>query len=332
MKRRSVRILIAALVALVIGPALIQGPATAATTVKFTGHVYNRAGEPLNDITVTLFRVGQEMDLGSTTTDKTGKFTLPGVPKNNKVKYYIWLQDYSRNYVDKFLERRTFTTSSAQLGNYTLIKAGFITGSVTTKDGEEVNLGTGISVSASNTDNGSGGSAGVGEDGTFTVPGLQAGTYELTFDDYDNHFAGGCYDNLPFDTSGEVLPCVGSQTVTVKPGKTTVINPQVLDNPLETASGTVTDENGDPLSDVWINVWDAEDDTRWYGSTYTDQDGSWTVPIDHAGTIKVRAQDESVEPSTSLWFENAQTWEAATPILLADGGDIGEIDLVLPPR
>ncbi|GAA3527439.1 hypothetical protein GCM10022234_25820 [Aeromicrobium panaciterrae] len=327
MSGTSIRMLIAALVALVAGPAITQSAAPAANTVQFTGHVYDKAGRPLSDIQVTLHRVGNEMDLGQTHTDSAGRFTFPAVPKSAKTLYYLALDDLSGRYVD-ITQTRTFTAGSSKVPDVTMTLAGFIEGKLFTKEGDEVQPAAAGTVSAMNRTTGYGGWTPVTKDGSFRIDGVRPGSYELTFTDTDLNFAGGCYDNMP-----AVALCEGTEQVTVKAGKVTTINTQVLDNPLEQVSGTVTDTNGAPLADVWINIWDADDSTHWLGSTYTDQDGDWTVrTIDHAGPIKVRADDEASEPSTTVWFENAASYEDATPLLLKDGGEIGGIGMVLPAR
>lgn len=326
MSRPKIRILIAALVAIVASPAIAQSPVLAASTVQLTGTVYNKAGQPLRDIQVTLYRVGNENDLTKTRSNGAGRFTFPAVPKSATTRYYLAVEDLSGRYVDNY-HTRTFTAGSAKVPDVTMARAGFIEGTMFTKEGDEVKPVAAGWVSAMNRTNGYGGSAPVADDGTFRIDGLRPGSYELTFVDTDRNFADGCYDNVPM---GELV-CEGTQQVTVKAGKVTTINPQVLDNPLELASGTVTDANGAPLADIWINVFDADDNKRWYGSTYTDTNGNWTVRgIDHAGPIKVRADDESREPTVTRWYRDAKTFAEALRLTLTDGGEIGDIGIVLP--
>lgn len=222
MTRPSIRVLIAALIVLVASTTLAQSSVGATATVKPTGTVYDKVGNPLPDIRVELWRDGaDEGDLVAVrrTTD-TGRVTFPAVPKSSTTKYYLSAKDLTGHYADTL--SATFAPKTTAAPDIKMDAAGFIVGTVSTKvDGNTVpsadvevlalgDLTAGLVHTAAN--------------GTFRIGGLRSGTYVLSFLSPVRPFFETCYDNERPGKEG----CSYSTKVTVKAGKVTTINPQQM--------------------------------------------------------------------------------------------------------
>ncbi len=323
MRRNLIRMLLVALVAVVVSPIITQTAAPAATTVKPTGKVYNKAGKPLKGIRVELWRDGADEGtfIASRRTSKSGRYTFPAVPKSTKARYYLRATDPGGRYVAK--QSKSFAPKKAKAPRIAMTKAGTITGKVLKRVDGQLVPGTKVEVMALGTS--SAGETTVAADGTFRIGSLPAGTYTVTFVGLPAGFADTCYDNkLPRDG------CEHATKVAVKSGKVTKLKQQVLGNPLEQVSGTLRDQHGAPVSGAEISIVDATNPDRWVGYGTTDADGRWTGGfMDFAKPVKIQAFRYSEAGEAAIWYVDAATHAEATAVPLTNGQRVKGLDFVL---
>ncbi|MBI1766453.1 MAG: carboxypeptidase regulatory-like domain-containing protein [Acidobacteria bacterium] len=155
-------------------PAPSQTPAPA-NNAKLTGRVVGTDGEPLPDITVTLYQIGGSSASGSTASDDEGQFSFDGLTTGQ----------YSLNaYAPGYTMQRPSTSSfhPGDTATLTMVKGGVITGRVTNALGEPV---VAVSVAAQMIRNATGrlveGSAEqtqpTDDRGIYRLYGLREGTY-----------------------------------------------------------------------------------------------------------------------------------------------------------
>ncbi len=128
LRNLRMKTLVICLFALVTVAGQTPAPPTASGTI--TGRVVNESGQPLANVTVSLYAIGVLRRENNTTTDRDGKFQLSGLePRNYRV--IAWRSSYA-----------TFvSTTNHRVGdsvNIALAKGGVITGTVTTQTGEPV--------------------------------------------------------------------------------------------------------------------------------------------------------------------------------------------------
>ncbi|KAA1395350.1 carboxypeptidase-like regulatory domain-containing protein [Aeromicrobium ginsengisoli] len=327
---RLTRTTVAAICAMVV---LVAGGTTAAIATAsaapagavVTGTIFDPSGYPLTGITVRLFRDGPDEGtlVDTTRTNDAGRYRFNGVEGTTGDSYRVEGTDESGGHV--FVDSTFDLTGTTTTRNATMRLAGFIQGKVSTKIGTApAQRATKAFVSAESEDAAEG--AHVSSKGTFRIGELPPGTYTLTF--LDSAFAYQCYDNLraPFHGS-----CSRSTKVTVIAGRTTTINPQVLDHPNSKVSGKVTDTSGAPLSGIQVAVY--TDTNRQINDSTTKADGTWAVnSVDWVGRIKVVARTYSGQPYRTTWYKNAVDFAHGTAIAVKDGSTITGINMALPTK
>lgn len=339
MSRPTIRLLVAATVAVLVGTAVAQGPATAASTVRVHGTVSDSEGYPLPGVRVGIRPADHDDDteFAVATTDGQGRFTTAAVPISSK-RYELTASDPTGRHLDTSSSSFTATAAVAAK-NLTMADAGVIRGKVSLP-GSPQTPATGILVGA---DRVTGGTVEHVDDaftstrGGFTLGGLTSGTYRLTFLDYDEdgtkpgrRYRPTCYDNVPVTAPNH--GCAGETTVQVEAGTVTTIEPQVMGTRIGRLSGTVVDSAGKAVKYATVSVYSAdtrkrlgEDDLGYPGG----RSRTWRFDLDHDGPVKIVAKDRTGKHRTT-WYVKATSFAAAKSIPYDGLKDVSEIRLVLP--
>jgi 5-hydroxyisourate hydrolase-like protein (transthyretin family) len=298
-----------AVVALVLA-GLIAPAGAASDTGRLKG-VVSLGGKPVSFAKVQLYRLVydvsiQEFDLGkrlkTDNTDRKGRYDFAGLTATSSrtSRYIVVVTDRAAKGV------RAYRSLVAKKGrtlteNVRLKRAATLTGRIGTVDGRS-SAGLTVSVDLDETDDVHGRAyelllpadhAAVRADGTFTLSGLPAATYDEVRVS-DGRHAKQCYD-LAGGTLGDcrTVPYADAR-VTVAAGETRVL-PTVTKTtfapPLSTLTGRVTDTSGTPLRDVEVSV--SVPDTGRSGTTVvTRSSGRFTLKDRlEPGTYVVRYHD-----------------------------------------
>jgi hypothetical protein len=159
----------------------------------------------------------------------------------------------------------------------------------------------------------------VSEDGTYSISGLPAGTYKVQFS--GSNYSGGLEQWHAGASSFET-----ATTVTLAAGQSvTGINANLVKG--ASISGRITVPAGVDLNSVDVSVRSTGDE--WY-SAYgsVNQDGSYSVRGLPAGSYKIQFAGGNSGAITQ-WHSAASSFEAATPITLTAGQDLGGINASL---
>jgi len=107
-----------------------QTPAPAPASGKITGRVVNESGQPLANVSITIYSVGSMQQHTGTVTDREGKFQLSGLePRSYRIG--AWLSSYA-----PFISSTVYRVGDSL--NVTLTKGSVITGTVTSQTGEPI--------------------------------------------------------------------------------------------------------------------------------------------------------------------------------------------------
>jgi len=89
----------------------------------------------------------------------------------------------------------------------------------------------------------------------------------------------------------------------------------------------VTDAAGNPVPDICVQPYDATG--AGLEPSYTAADGTYAALELSAGTYKIKFRDCGPGTFYSQWYAGALTFEAATPLTIADGETLSGIDAAL---
>jgi hypothetical protein len=161
-------------------------------------------------------------------------------------------------------------------------------------------------------------SSSVNADGTYTVGGLNTGSYKVQFLGTNSALLEQWYDGA--STFGTATP------VAVTTGQ----NHSGVDAALvkgASITGKVTSAPGVNLSQVWIYLYDSET-LSWARSIQPDPDGSYQFAGLAAGSYKIQFSTGS-SGALGQWYGGAVTASAATPVAVSGSQDLTLADTVL---
>ena len=197
-------------------------------------------------------------------------------------------------------------------------ETGSISGTVTVPAGISA---TTVSVSVSSTDwTKPGGWTTVGADGTFSVTGLDAGTYKVQFGDDDGPLIEEYWDDAADWSEADTV------TVTAG-GNRSGVNATLVKG--GSISGTVTLPAGasDSVTDVLVR---ASIDGSWFSSyVHPGADGNYTINGLPAGRYVVSFTPTSQSDLVAEQWQDAVVDEPATYVTVALGQAVGDIDAAL---
>ncbi|NQX14147.1 S-layer homology domain-containing protein [Microbacteriaceae bacterium VKM Ac-2855] len=339
MRRLGVVALIAALAAVTMAPA-----ASAAATTTVTGVVYGTTtGSPLAEVHVYLEKVGEPFDgtVPQAQTDASGRFTITNADAGQRVIRYdpvdrLHLPRFSggsrtNEDADTVTVRAGATTTAPTI---VLPLGGTISGVVTADDPDFDP--TVIAVDAIDLCQECGG-RGFGTpdaDGRYTMTGLEAGSYSVSFTNYIGLYTPGPYPTQYWRGASDfekATPVVVGLSENV-----TGIDAALERGP--SLSGRVTSAaTGDPLPGVLVDAFrvggELDEEGRTQHNLYleTDDNGEYMVAGIEPG-IWVLHFDPSGEETQGLaptWLGGVSTVAESRHVTAIDGEDVGGLDVRL---
>jgi len=212
----------------------------------------------------------------------------------------------------------TVTAEQTTPANAVLALSGAISGRVTGPGNAPLE---GICVSVRDQSNDYVNDADTNEDGEYRIGGLGTGQYKVRFRPCGNNVIEEYYNDKPTFAAAD--------NVAVTDGSTTAnINAQLAAG--ASFSGTLTDEQGDPLSDVCVDAINAEG--NYVDDTETDENGEYALRGLGAGTY--RAQFYYCGGPVNVageFYDDKASFATATPISLTAGSNRANVDAQLAP-
>ncbi|WP_307097445.1 carboxypeptidase regulatory-like domain-containing protein [Arthrobacter sp. V1I9] len=296
-----------------------------ATLVKgasISGHLTATAGVELSYITVTV-RSGSGQDYGSGPIGADGAYLVRGLPAGSYKVQFSGSDSYSgalEQWHSGAASADTATPVTVAEGqdlagvDATLVKGASISGTVTAPAGVDVNY---LSVYAESLD-GSSRSYGNAEfNGNYTLRGLAPGSYKVRFSGYNSGTLTQWYSGA--STFESATPVILAEAQDLSGIDAALVMGASI-------SGKVTAPPGTDLTSVYVNVSAADHSSSLSGRV--NYDGSYLVRGLPAGAYKVQFSGSGAG-LLDQWHANASSFETATPLTLAAGQDLTEIDATL---
>ncbi len=309
----------------------VQAAGAFAGTVTLAG-----AGTPLEGIRVRGYRQTgpTTWDLAATVlTGADGTYTADGLDSGI---YRARFDDPAGDHVPQYYDNRDSFEAATSFDvdegetrtgiDAALELGGHIVGTVTSaEDGEPVKD---IVVSAWRSTNGSwesAGSAVSGDDGTYDIGGLPAGTYRVRFSDPSSPpvYVSEVYDDASSLDDGT--------DVSVTAGETTSGIDAALGETGRIAGAVTAAEGGDPLADIVVSAWYSTT-VGWQhaGSAVTADDGTYDLGGLPPEAYRVRFADASSPPDyVSEVYEDASSLDDGTDVRVTAGETTSGIDAAL---
>ena len=287
------------------------------------GHVTDSAGDAREGVCVDVYQSGGSLVRG-TTTAVDGGWTVPVAPGTYQVSFAAcgpgpvfqnlwWHSRTSQGPAeDVFVDQTDSVTNIDQL----LPDDGLITGRVTNSVGNPV---PDICVTAFENDS----TVIAAQD--FTDPygffdlGVVAGDYDVQYLDCDDLYREQWYD-------GE-LDQASADTITV-PTESTVRASATLAR-WGTISGTIKDENDQPVTGICVSTFDSNGDQLDNGIENR-PNGTYTVGGMASGSYRVKFEDCAGSTHGTEFYDNKLDLDSASGVPVNLGSDTPGIDVVLP--
>ena len=277
-------------------------------------------------------------------TDADGKYTITGLTAGNYLVNFSSNggcpggipSNYASQWYDTKASQNTADTVSVSAGsdtgsiNAAMQLGGSISGTVTA-GGSPL---AGICVNLSQPGGGFGfGNVGTGADGKYTITGLAAGDYLVSFSSngfcpagVQSNYATQWWDNQPTqETANTVSVSAGADTGSINAAM----------QPGGSISGTVSAAGGGPLSGICVGV--SELDGFGITGTGTGADGTYTITGLAAGDYLVNFTSNGFCPGgtpsnyASQWYDNKTSQNTANTVSVSAGVVTGSINAVMQP-
>jgi len=283
---------------------------------SITGTVTRPGGLPAENVTVWAYPSDQEGGEVAYT-DAAGRYRMDGVKPGEYLVQFsgteVGLATEYYNDAATYLDADAVLVTAGVVTpniNAALDAAGSISGTVTGPGGLPV---AGVYVSVTDA-MGIGVGAYTGEDGTYLVEGLRAGSYTVRFEGSEVELVDEYYDDALLRPDADLVTVVAAQT-------TSHIDAALAAG--GSISGTVTGPGG-PVVGVWVNI---SGPTGWW-TAMTDAAGSYTVSGLATGAYRVRFDADELG-LVSEYYDDSLTVDAATDVVVTAPEPVTGIDAVL---
>ncbi len=297
-----------------------------ALAASISGNVSNTSGTAIEGVRVGVYRDygsgwGYLMDF-ETTTDAGGNYSVEGLPAGI---YRLDFADLNGTYLSEFYNNAADVESATDVnvtaGQETtgidaeLSQGGSISGTVTDPDGNVLS-NVEVTVYRQETYGWAAMSHTTSISGTYTVGGLNTGTYRVGFYDRSNTYATEFYnDATDVDSATDVSVTAGQNTPNI----------DVQLAVRGSISGTVTDPDGNVLSNVEVTVY-RQETYGWAAMSHTTSiSGTYTVGGLNTGTYRVGFYDRSNTYATEF-YNDATDVDSATDVSVTAGQNTPNID------
>ncbi len=280
------------------------------------GTVINSDGEPISDVRVEVYK--DRRRIGSAYTDAQGIYTIPDLTVGTYQVYFDVASD--TNYLSLYYNGTLDGTDSLETAsaiavtqgqttslNVTLPQGGIIQGTVTNSNGEPIpdvwitaylNQLEAKSVQAN-------------EQGIYTFLGLRTDNYQFLFSpgSSSNH------PSIYYDgTLNGADSLETASAIAVTQGQTTTLDVTLPSGGI--LQGTVTNSNGEPIPNVWVEVYQNQNKIR--SAHTTNAQGIYTILALRSGSYQLYFGADSETNYLSLYYNGtlngSDSLEAASAI------------------
>ena len=258
--------------------------------------------------------------------DTSGNYTVTGLRAGT---YVLHIRSFfTSNFVAEWWNHQasgstatpiTVATQQAVTGKDAVLAVGAtISGNV--KGAPSTNL-VGVSVEAIDPSTGYGvGNASTDAAGNYTIVGLPAGTYTLTFDGAGQNFVRQWWNDKPTGAAADSFAIAAGGSVTGKDAVLTVG---------ATISGNVKGSPSTNLAGAEVDLYDTSNIYGYYQGTYTDSNGNYSFNSLPAGSYKLKFRPASGQNFLAQWWNNPSSSSSADTFSLAAGESTTGKDAVL---
>jgi len=285
---------------------------------SIAGIVTDESGNPISDIWLDTYNVDLDRwGFGFMRSELDGTYKIDGLPSGN---YKVWIdaEDYVGEHYDDALNFDDadiiIVTAPNETGgiNFQLGQGGSISGIVTDESGNPIENAW---VWANMYDDGYGNGSPTLADGTYQIKGLPTGDYrvEVEVEGYVREF----YDDVLFwDDATPVSVTELNDTENINFALSVA----------GSITGTVTDESGNPISDIWWDIYNVDLDRWGFGFMRSELDGTYKIDGLPSGNYKVWAGAEGL---VGEWYNDVLSFEDATIVSVTAPDETGGIDFQL---
>lgn len=256
------------------------------------------------------------------TVQADGSYRIAGLTQGN---YVLQFSGYNTGALEQWYPNAAFRDTATAVAvaagqdvtgiNATLVKGASISGKVTVPAGTILSR---VAVTASGEGSPYGTYANVNADGTYKVKGLPAGSYKLKFTNYNSGALDEWYNNVQTEAAATPIVLAAGQDKTA------------VDATLAqgaSISGKVTLPAGVPYYMTSVSLFKATDNSH-VVSTQLNSDGTYALRGLPVGSYKLQFGGYGSGVLTQ-WHNNADSLATATPIALADGQSLTDINATL---
>jgi hypothetical protein len=307
-------------IAVTAGAATSGINATLVLGATITGRVTNSSGTGIADVSVSASDAAGGSGYGYATTQSDGGYTIMGLLAGSyKLQFYGgatgYISQYYNNKTSSALADAIAVTAGAATSgiNVTLVLGGSISGTVIDSSGGAI---SGLSILIYDVYGNLISGASTDASGKYTAEHLPTGNYTIRFDGCYKGYVNKIYDNA-------VYPDATLVPVTA-PITTTGINATLTLG--GSISGTVTNNAGVPLSNIYIPIYDTN--SGFISEARTDTSGNYKALGIPAGSFKIAFLD-TMSKYAIRWYGGKGDFNAATPVTVASITDTTGINAQL---
>ncbi|MEZ4664360.1 MAG: carboxypeptidase-like regulatory domain-containing protein [Caldilineaceae bacterium] len=277
---------------------------------SIAGRVTDKDGNPVENFSVSIYE--NDAFLNNATTDGNGEYILAGLKTGTYkigygTNYFVpGFSIYQPEYYNDALTLATATAIPVGEGedvigiDAQLANLGSISGRVTDEAGNPLSFIQVLVYAASDVGCCNPETTQTNNDGQYTVTGLPTASYRIQFDDsFSRVYETEYYSDALTSEAATLVEVALSQDVTGIDARLAKFG---------TLSGKVTDESGNPLSNIAVTLYQQETDPccigNWYSrfTNYSDQDGVYSFGELTAGKYRLHFSEFSSHPSISMSF------------------------------